>query len=385
MGFLNESGGGPSRSVPALAQALAKKGAVVTLHAVEGRDSVGVREGNGFKATVHSGSFPKVLVASPALRRKLRDGVMADVYHGHGIWELPVHYMAKTARKQSRPYLIAPRGMLEAWALRRSRWRKRLIGWLYQCEDLRRADCLHAITPGEVRSFREYGLENPIAVVPNGVDLAEFDGVSKYARLFEEQFPLAKGRPIVLFLSRIHPKKGLCHLVKAWARVCRGYPDWILVIAGSDQLGHRSEVEGIASTLDLKDTVLFTGPLYGQLRLAALAAARIFVLPSFSEGFSMALLEALACHLPVLTTPGCNFPEVEEKQAGIICQPKEDSVADGLECLFRLNDKEVERMGARGRKLIEDNHTWDRVAKQMIEVYKWLLGSRDCPDSVVTE
>ena len=381
---LNANAGGPSRSVPSLVQALARNGMDVSIAYVSNGSLSEPAAASMQLVQAHDPSGLRVLGASRSLRRALLADAEVDLLHAHGLWELPAHYVASAGRRLSVPYVITPRGMLESWALRRSRWKKRLVGWLYQNRDLRRSDCLHAITPSEVHSFRAYGLTNPIAVVPNGVDLAEFANLHNMRGRLAEMFPAARDRRVALFLSRLHPKKGLLHLMDAWARVRADYRDWLLLICGPDDVGHRAEVERKAADLGITQSVALTGPMYGEDKLAAFAAADLFALPSFSEGFSMALLEALASRLPVLITPGCNFPEVAEWNAGVIVRPNAEGAEDGLRRLMAMTQSERHIMGARGRAMVEANYTWDKVAAQIIEVYEWLLGGREQPECVVS-
>lgn len=384
---LSQGSGGMSACVLALARAVSKKGPSVSIFTLEsdGMLEQPTQSIGALAIVATKPSFPKRFGRSYDLKSRLRALCNGAILHGHGLWQLPVHYAAQVARKQGRPLVITPHGMLEPWALPNSRWRKRLAGWLYQERDLRFADCLHAVSPHEVSSFRAYGLDNPIAVVPNGVDPADFEGVQEYSDRFYERFPAARDRRMVLFLSRIHPKKGLPHLIEAWAAAQKHQPDWLLVIAGPQEGRHRVEVERIAADLEVAGSILFTGPLYGDQKLAALAVAEFLVLPSFSEGFSMAVLEAMACCLPVLITPGCNFPEVEEEDAGLVVDPNAEAVEEGLRTLMGTSEAERGHMGERGREMIERRYTWDKVAGQMIEVYAWLVGEGAMPACVMPQ
>lgn len=378
---LEQSGGGPTRSVPALARAIADRNVDVTLMTVRSANSIELADEGRLRVHLCEQSSPRALCGSHEMQDLLKSDVVAEVYHGHGIWDLPVHYMAVAASRQRRPYLIAPRGMLEAWALGRSPLKKWVIRRFYQDRDLRQAACLHALAPNEVDSFRNLGLDNPVAIVPNGVDLDELKDLEPHTDSFYERVSSARSAKVLLFLSRIHPKKGLANLLEAWEKLGADRADWLLVIAGPDQLGHRAELEELTGALGLND-VVFTGPLYEGQRLGALGAARAFVLPSFSEGFSMALLEAMASRLPVITTPGCNFPEIEKCGAGRLCQPEVSALADALRDVMRTTDTQRAEMGERGRQLVRDRYTWDRVAEQMIGVYHWLLGSGNRPDCI---
>ncbi len=381
---LSSGSGGPARSVPALADALARRGPAVRLAYVSGPDDVDL-DGCAAVPAPYQPSPPRSLGASRELRRALKDGPGYDIYHASGLWELAQHYTSRAALQHDAPFVITPRGMLEPWALKQSSWKKQLARRLYAGRTLERADCLHAITTSEVASFRAFGLDAPVAVVPNGVDLEEFEGLDAARDRLADLYPTERGRPVALFLSRLHPKKGLLHLMTAWAAVRADHADWVLLVCGPDDIGYRSEVEQRADRLGLGESVIFAGPVYGADKLAALAAAECFVLPSFSEGFSMAVLEALACRLPVLITPGCNFPEVEDAGAGIVVAPNAAGTEEGLRRLLTLDPAERATMGGRGRRLVEEQYTWDRIADTMMEVYQWLIDGGTPPECVVTD
>jgi len=325
---------------------------------------------------------PVGLGYAPALGAALRADA-PDLLHLHGLFTWPSGAARRWRRGTGRPVVVSPHGMLEPWALANSTWKKRLFSWLVENDNLRGAACLHACGP-EARNFRRLGLRNPIAVLPNGVDFAGMPAPMPRAA-FDGLFPAAAGRRLLLFLARIHPKKGLPHLLGAWAALKaegRLGPDgWLLVVAGPDQLGHAAEVMARARALGLERDVIFTGPLHGNAKWAALSAAEAFILPSFSEGFSVAVLEAMAFRLPVLLTRQCNF-DVEAIGAGLLCEPDATSVATQLRTFLELGEKGRRALGERGRREIEERYTWPTIARNMVQVYAWLLGSGERPSCV---
>jgi poly(glycerol-phosphate) alpha-glucosyltransferase len=373
--------GGPSVSVPSLACGLVRGGAEVRLWTTEVDADDAAVPGAGVELVVCGRSWPGALAASREMRRRMAEAE-GDVWHANGLWELPSHYAARHCRKAGLPLVISPRGMLEPWALGRSRWKKAVTGRLYQWADLRGAACLHALNDGEVASIRACGLAGPVAVVPNGVEPGEFEGLEGAAEAFGARFTEARGRKVALFLSRLHPKKGLLHLLAGWAQVRR--EGWVLVVAGPDDAGHGAEVAARARELGVDGSVVLTGALYGELKLGALGAADVLVLPSFSEGFSVVVLEGMAAGLPVLITPGCNFPEVESAGAGLVREATAEGMAAGLEALMGLSEAERAAMGARGRGLVRERYSWERVSGEMLGVYGWLLGGGEPPSCVRT-
>ncbi len=324
---------------------------------------------------------PAAFGFSRALRCALKEHHSdADLVHCHGLWMYPGVVARQFASRHNKPFLISPHGMLEPWALNHSRWKKRLAAWTFEKRNLDSAACLHALCSTEAENFRRCGLCNPIAVVPNGVDTALFQTPPARAAL-EARFPMLCGRRWALFLSRIHPKKGLLHFLQAW-QAAGVASEWVLIAAGPDEGGHEAEAKRLSAELGVAGRVCFTGPLHGDDKLAALAGAELFVLPSFSEGFSVAVLEAAAASLPVMLTPQCNFPELAKAGAAIEVSPDVAGCLAGLRRILGLAEAERQAMGERGRELVARNYAWPVIAEQMIRVYHWLIEGGNPPACV---
>jgi len=303
-----------------------------------------------------------------------------DVLHLQGLWMYPSVACLVWGRRTGRPYIVCPHGMLDPWALRNSAWKKRLAAWAYENANLRGAACIHALCDSELQAIRAYGLRNPVAVVPNGVDLPR-QQVSKPAS-WEADLP--DGAKVLLYLGRLHPKKGLPNLLRAWRLSGREREsgEWRLVIAGWDQGGHEAELWRLAEELGITETVVFAGPQFGEDKGASFRRATAFVLPSFSEGLPVAVLEAWAHGLPVVMTPQCNLPEGFAAGAAVQVDPEPASIAAGLRELFRMSDAERRAMGERGRRLVEERFSWPKIAQQMKAVYEWVLGGGPRPEWV---
>lgn len=328
---------------------------------------------------------PRQLALSPAFRRGVAGAIDAsDLVHIHGLWSAPCHTAARLARRRGVPYLVAPHGMLDGWALRHRRWRKRLARVLVERPLLERAACVHALVGREHRDIRRFGCRRPVAVVPNGIDLAELDDCVTTDRDLSP-WPELVGRRVALFLSRVHSKKGLPILLQAWAALARRHCEWILVIAGPGENGHDRHIRRLIRHWGVERHVLMTGPVHGRRKVALLRRAELLALPSYSEGFSMSVLEALACRLPVLITPACNFPEVETVGAGCVVPPAVPDLREGLSGLLQGRAEELARMGGRGRKLVQRQYSWPRVANRLDAVYQWLLGGGSPPNDVITD
>jgi len=316
---------------------------------------------------------PAALGYAPEFLRTLSNS-HADLAYVAGLWKYPMLAAQRWSRAARKPLVVAPHGMLEPWAVRRSGAKKKVAGWFFQNAQLRDAACLRALCPAEVDSFRAYGLTNPVAVVPNGVDLPSLsDKPSPHPR-----FP--EGRKVLLYLGRIHEKKGLAQLLDGWAQAREAAGGWTLAIAGWDQGGHEAELKRQAAALGLD--VLFLGPQFGADKDACYASCHAFILPSFSEGLPMVVLEAWARAKPVLMTPACNLPEGFAAGAALPIAPDAASIAQGLRVLFAMSRDDRQVMGDNGRTLVERKFDWRTVAAQMAEVYAWVLGGGPKPAGV---
>jgi poly(glycerol-phosphate) alpha-glucosyltransferase len=268
--------------------------------------------------------------------------------------------------------------MLDAWALRFSRTKKRMVAKLFQDAQLRSAAVLHALTMAEARAIRDYGLTNPVVVIPNGVNLPATTEPAGPAPWSVQ----GSGRDrVLLFLSRIHPKKGLDQLLAVWPDFIRtpAGARWRLVVAGWDEIGCEAGLRALVATQGLGDSVEFTGPLFGAAKAAALGHADAFVLPSHSEGLPMAVLEAWAYGKPVLITTACNLPEGPAAGAAIEVAVSPAALAGGLKTLAEMSDASRVAMGAAGRKLIEQKFTWQRIGDDFARVYRAVAANAPLP------
>ncbi len=303
----------------------------------------------------------------------------AQLVHQHGLWLDDQWAASQWQKRTGRPLVISPHGMLDPWALRNSAWKKQLVRRLFADESLRRTTCIHALCRSELESIRACGLRNPVAVVPNGVELPD---------LRPETAPADSQPPVrrLLFLGRIHPKKGLRELLEAWSRTQAPWrSEWRLVIAGWDDGGYEEGLKGFAREHGLAGSVEFAGPCFGGEKDALLRSAGAFILPSFSEGLPMSVLEAWSYGLPVVMTGFCNLPEGFAAEAALRIEPTPQSIADGLDRLAALSRDERLAMGRRGRGLVEREFSWPTIAQRMLSVYEWCMAGGGLPSCMELE
>jgi glycosyltransferase involved in cell wall biosynthesis len=367
--------GGPSKSVVELAQALGHHSIEVDLITTNanGSEKLNVPLQTWISETSYRFQyFPywdlKGYKFSLALTNWLfKNASNYDLVHANAVFSyanLPAYW---ACQQQKIPYLVTPRGMLEPWALSYKAWKKRLYYNLFEKPALQQASAIQTLAKKEAEGVKILDLKAPIVVVPNGVHKQDFETLPEPEN-FYSKFPETRNKTLILFLGRIDPKKGLDLLSTAFAKIHTLFPHTHLIVAGQDNIGYLSVVKDYFAQAGCIDAVTFTGMLTGSLKHSALAAANIYVAPSYSEGFSMSVLEGMASGLPCVITTGCNFSEAASAQAAYVVDVNAEELADALtKCL--QNPQQAKQMGNRARQLVFENYTWERVASQLIEIY----------------
>jgi glycosyltransferase involved in cell wall biosynthesis len=372
---IDDEAAGPSVSVPRLAEAQAQTGLRAELSTV----ATGDAPTRGLAPSVphlrHPPSFAGVplvskLVPSEAMRRDLvnRAGQI-QIAHTHGLWLLPNIYPAAMTAAGTH-FVLSPRGMLGADALAFSRGKKRVFHTLVQKRALARVSLLHATSEAEVEDIRFFGLTQPVVMAPNGVDIPP----EAPARAMTEP-------RTILSLGRLHPKKGLDRLIRAFAAIEREIPGWRLRIIGPSEMGYGPELEILARNLG-SAAISIEPPLFGEAKLAAYREASVFVLPTLHENFAMTVAEALAAGTPVVSTKGAPWGGLETERCGMWVDHGPEPMAAALRTMMALSDEERAEMGARGRAWMARDFCWERVARTLIGAYEWLTKGGDAPASL---
>lgn len=371
VGSLEASHGGPSRSVVHLCDALARAGAQVEIVTVRPGPGEATVRPTAAGVTVREVDAPGTRALLPGTRSAFGAAVEAAagdgaggtaVVHDHGMW-LPTDVVAaRAARRAGAPLVVAPKGMASAWAMGHRRAKKQVAWHLYQRQALAGAALVQATSEAEVEDIRRLGVRGPVALVRHGVAVPPS---------LPPAGPAA-GRRQAVFLSRVHPKKGLPLLIEAWARVRPA--GWELVVAGPDEGGHRAEVEALVHQAGLAADVRFVGPVEGADTWALLRGASLFVLPTHSENFGIAVAEALAAGVPVLTTHGAPWRVLETERCGWWVPVTADALAGALTDATSRPADVLQAMGRRGEAYAAAHLRWDRAAAEMLAAYRYVLG-----------
>jgi glycosyltransferase involved in cell wall biosynthesis len=292
------------------------------------------------------------------MRRQALTGNIT-AFHVHGMWRMPTVYPTSVGQEASVPVLFAPHGSLGTAAFRGGSCAKRVFWPMVQRPAMRRATCFHATAESEANEIRSHGFRQPIAVIPNGVDVpARVVGVSKHPRT-------------ALCLGRIHPKKAIDVLLHAWQSVEQRWPDWRLRIVGPDDGGHLPGLQALERSLGLR-SVSWEGPLEGRAKLEAYAQASVFVMPTWNENFGLTVAESLAARTPALVSKGAPWSALDRERCGWWIDCGVESFEAGLARAIACSDDELAAMGERGRAWISAEFGWSAVASQAEALYEWL-------------
>jgi glycosyltransferase involved in cell wall biosynthesis len=294
----------------------------------------------------------------------------SSLCHVHGMW-LP-HTLAarQIALDLGKPVVSSVHGMLAHRELKNKGYKKRPYSWLFERPSLARSNCLRALTEKEAAEYRTFGLTNPVAVVPTGMGrLSRTDPASLVSR-----FPELRDKRVVLFLSRVHHMKGVLNLIESWKSVTSKHSDAHLLVVGGDYAGTLARAKELVSQYELEQVITFAGVVSPAEKLQALSLAKYFCLPSYSEGLSAAVLEALSIGLPVIISPACNVDGVARCGAGYVTSNKPLELADTLSEALAAVSSAWEYMSKAAISLARTRYDWSIIGQTMLSVYEWLLG-----------
>lgn len=380
--------GGPSKDCVGLCRELVRLGAQVAIYTtnIDGKGHLDVPLNtpvwmDGVECRYFPIQRPRSLRLSLPLARALREAIHTfDLVHIHSLYLFPPTVAAHYCRRFGVPYVVKPHGSLDPYIFRRHRGRKWLYEHLFEWRNLNRAAAIHFTTAEEEALTRPLRLKAPVLVVPIGVDLREFDNAPP-AGAFRAAYAETQGKKIVLFLGRLNFKKGLDLLAHAFGEIANRRADVHLVLVGPDDDGYAAQIRRWLGDLNVSRHATFTGLLTGSAKLAALRDADLFVLPSYTENFGIAVVEAMASGLPVVISNKVNiWRPVAEARAGLVTNCDVKDLTRAL--LDLLDDAPLrKKMGERGRRLVEEQFAREAVGKQMFRGYRNILEARGIPSA----
>lgn len=352
---ISRTNGGIAPVMYALAGKIAAQGHEVCLFGTDDSYAAGDCTAAGVAWHTAPALWRKGIRYAPGLKRLLRE-FAPDLVHIHGIW----CYAELAAADMHLPYIVSPHGMLDPWALKNSQWKKKIFAALFEHRVFENAAAIHALCKAEAEETEVFHPGKRIVTIPNGIDLPPESS----------PFPAVDGKKELLFLGRLHPKKGAAGLIQAFGQL---QPEnWRLVIAGWDQNNYAMELHRLAAQFPQAD-IIFPGPLFGEAKANAFRRSRAFILPSFSEGLPMTVLEAWAYGLPTLLTDFCNLPEGVAAGAAFRIEPEVEKLCRRLEAFFAEPDDVLLRMGGCARELAAHKFSWDGISESFLKLYASIL------------
>lgn len=353
---IDDSYGGPAKSIPSLMSALEVHEfeqylVSCSVHADEKNELV---EQHGIKHITARQLGPSSIRYAPNLKKKLQDLIEVPentLMHIHNLWNYVPYVAWQIHNKTGCEYILSPRGSLFPWCMEIGKHRKNIALWFFQKQMLLSAKIIHVTSEQEYDVLRRLGVNGDIEIIPNGIALTDFEQLpTRNNALRTLSLPVSTN--YILFMSRIDQKKGLDILLRAFAENASKFTGWNLIIAGPKQdCVYWKECEAIIKKNKMENRIHYLGMVKGKTRLASFAAANIFALPSHSENFGVAILEALAAGLPVISTHNTPWIEVNDKNAGIITNANVPSISEALSKLMSKSEQDLKLCKLAAKKL----------------------------------
>lgn len=294
-----------------------------------------------------------------------------EIFHSNGLWMFPNVTPLKIAKKYQKKCVLSPRGTLNIEALKYSKIKKFFFYNLFQKNILKKVDLIHVTSKDELNDVRRFGLNQPVAIIPNGIDIPKIR-YKKDDKIFK-----------LIYLGRIHPKKGLENVIQAWSLVENLFPNWNFEIAGLGEKKYEEKIRNLI--LDTRSKSLrFVGPIYGEDKIKFLQTSDILIMPSFNENFGMVIAEALSNNTPVISGINTPWQKVIKMQCGWHIPNDTASIEKTFLKVFKMSKSNLIERGIRGRKWMEKDYSWKQVAKKMLLSYQWLISQKNKPKWIHT-
>lgn len=303
-----------------------------------------------------------------------------DIVHQHSLWTSK-SIVTSLLRNNGSKSVIAAHGTLSEFALNKSKFKKSIALSIFEHSNLRNSDILHATSEYEIEDFRRLGLTNPIAYIENGIGSKILE-IKGNGVMFREKYKLPKGKKILLYLSRITPKKGLDMLISSLVELGNNFKEWILVIVGNDEFNYQIEVMQMIEEFNLRDKVFIVEPQYGNAKFDAFDASDFFILPSYSEGSPMVIVDALAYGLPVITTKSSSWMDLNSYKCGFWVDIDKSEIKNALDMMLNLNDEQLIQYSINAKRLVKNKYLWDEISTKTVDMYQWILSNNHKPNFI---
>lgn len=322
------------------------------------------------------GTTARLKVLEPSFTRKEITRYLKDekfhLIQIQSMWDWPYHKVMVEARKLGIPYIVTPRGMLEPWSLSQKKWKKKLAWWLYQRNDVQKSVCVFTTAKMEAEHVTNLGITTCKAVIPNGIETDSYPCKTSVDVVKKQ----------VLFLSRVHVKKGIEVLFEVWKQIHPDYEDWQLLVIGNGEAEYIHSLKNRVECLGLKESIKILPPVFGNDKIQIYQESALFCLPSYSENFGMAIAEAMSCGTPVITTTNCPWNILNDTKTGWCIDLNVDNLERALREALSMNPTELYDMGQKASKLIYENFDYRNVTRKTLKLYEWLLNGGEKPEFV---
>ncbi|WP_440054151.1 glycosyltransferase [Pseudoalteromonas sp. T1lg65] len=382
---ISDEYGGPANSLPNLLYFLFKnesiKSQIVTVCATNKESNVLIDKYSLSWRKCERVGLKKVQYAKE-LKIELSKIISKDtVLFSNNLWNYPAYISYRLSKKKNIPHVISVRGSLYPWSLKQSKVLKKVAWVLFQRKALTDASLIHVTCKDELEAVRDLGINTPVALCPHGIDYAAYQTLPSRVESLEKM-GLDPNKKYILFMSRLHKKKGLDFLLNVWPALSKKYSDWCLLIVGPDYDGYKQKIEDLRRESSLHKNLMQLGMLKGEAKEQVLALSSFFILPSYSENFGVVIGEALAAGLPVVTTKGVPWSEIESFSCGKQIELTEENLMFSMEEMMLLSDRELKEMGRRGKKLILNNYSWEAQASKFAKALDFISNGKPVPDII---
>ena len=302
----------------------------------------------------------------------LLEQIKPDVVHVNCCWQPESALVQRWSRSNGLKTVYSPHGMLEPWIMKRHYWTRKVPALLlYQKAAIKNADVIHATADSERDHLLELGYNRKVAVIANGIDVSQIQMKDSWQRT-----------KTLLFLSRVHIKKGIELLINAVAELKDQMQGYHVIIAGEGDDNYIAELKTLAKDKDVDRIIEIIGGVYDEKKWRLYRQADVFVLPTYSENFGIVVAEALASGTPVITTKGTPWEELQSRNCGWWVDCKQEDITYAVRSAINATDDKLKVLGKNGRRLMEERYSVEAIAQQMNTLYEWILGETEKPEFV---